>query len=285
MIFDVGCRLAYETDFPTTLILSVRAQQNASQSVLDEQFEVHPRVPLSELIEDASGNRFQRIDTGTVKAFTVEYRARVHCDFEILTNCGVSHTPVARLAGEAVPFLFPSRYCESDQLAKMAWDLFGEIEEPHAKVTAICAWIHDNVAYTRGTTTSSTSARHTVVQRAGVCRDFAHLGIAFCRALNIPARYFTGYAYQLDPPDFHACFECLIGEQWCIFDATRLAHPNGVVRIATGRDAAETAVASIFGAARFKQMVVTCEPAEGERFVPLPKRELRRHGVALPMQA
>jgi transglutaminase-like putative cysteine protease len=285
MIFDVGCRLAYEVDFPTTLILSVRAQRNASQAVLEETLTTHPELPLSEVIEDAYGNRFQRITTGDCKQFTVDYRARVECDFEILHNRGVSHTPVAKLGGEAMPFLFPSRYCESDVIGKLAWDLFGQIEEPHDKVVAICNWIYDNVEYRRGSTNSSTSAQHTVVQRAGVCRDFAHLGIALCRALNIPARYFTGYAYQLEPPDFHACFECLIGEQWCIFDATRLAHPNGLVRIATGRDAAETAVASIFGAARCKSMKVHCEPAAGQRFVPLPKRELRRSGVALPTQA
>ena len=84
----------------------------------------------------------------------------------------------------------------------------------------------------RGSTNSDTSAYDTVTQRAGVCRDFAHLGIALCRALNIPARYFTGYAYELDPPDFHACFECYLGGRWMVFDATRLAHLNGLVRIA-----------------------------------------------------
>lgn len=285
MIFDVSCRLAYEVDFPTTLILSVRPQRNASQRVLDEQLAISPELPLSEVVEDSYGNRFERLNTGDVKKFTVDYRARVDCDYEILRNRGVSHTPVEQLEAEALPFLFPSRYCESDVLGKLAWDLFGNIPEPHAKVTAICNWIHDNVAYTRGSTNSSTSAQKTVVQRAGVCRDFAHLGIALCRALNIPARYFTGYAYQLQPPDFHALFECLIGETWCIFDATRLAHPNGLVRIATGRDAAETAVASIFGAARNTKMEVRCEPAEGERFVPLAARELKRSGVALSTTA
>ena len=111
-------------------------------------------------------------------------------------------------------------------------------------------WIHDNVEYVRGSTNSGTSAYDTVTQRVGVCRDFAHLGIALCRALNIPARYFTGYAYELEPPDFHACFECYIGGEWMVFDATRLAHLNGLVRIASGRDAADTAVASIFGAVK-----------------------------------
>ena len=285
MIFDVGCRLSYDIEFPTTLILSVHAQQNASQAVLSERFETEPPLPRSETLEDANGNRFQRLETGDVRRFTATYQATVECDFEILRTRGISHTPVAQLDAEALAYLFPSRYCESDRVGKLAWDLFGAIEKPHDKVVAICEWIYANVSYTRGSTNASTSACHTLVQRAGVCRDFAHLGIALCRALNIPARYFTGYAYQLEPPDFHACFECLIGGTWCIFDATRLAHPNGLVRIATGRDAAETAVASIFGAARGREMVVTCEPAKGERFVPLAARELKRTGVALPVQA
>jgi transglutaminase-like putative cysteine protease len=285
MIFDVACRLSYEVDFPTTLVLSVHAQQNASQNVLEESFETDPPLPHSETLTDSNGNRFQRLETGDRKRFSAVYRAQVECDFEILRTRGISPTPVAHLDAESLAYLFPSRYCESDRMGKLAWDLFGGIEKPHDKVVAICEWIHQNVDYQRGSTNASTSACHTLVQRAGVCRDFAHLGIALCRALNIPARYFTGYAYQLEPPDFHACFECLIGGTWCIFDATRLAHPNGLVRIATGRDAAETAVASIFGAARCQQMKVSCEPAQGQQFVPLAARELKRTGVALPMQA
>jgi transglutaminase-like putative cysteine protease len=97
-----------------------------------------------------------------------------------------------------------------------------------------------------------------VTQRAGVCRDFAHLGIAFCRALSIPARYFAGYACNMQPPDFHACFEACIGNRWFIFDPTRLAALNGLVRIATGRDAADASVATIFGRLRMTGMSVSC---------------------------
>src|SRR4029078_4640297 len=101
-------------------------------------------------------------------------------------------------------YLFPSRYAQSDRLNRLAWDLFGAIENPHEKVVGIPDWIHDNVEYLRGSTASITSAFDTVTQRTGVCRDFSHLGIALCRALNIPARYFSGYAYHLAPPDLPA---------------------------------------------------------------------------------
>jgi transglutaminase-like putative cysteine protease len=124
-----------------------------------------------------------------------------------------------------------------------------------------------------------------VTQRTGVCRDFSHLGIALCRALNIPARYFAGYAYQLEPPDFHACFECFIGGSWTVFDATELAHLNGLVRIGTGRDAADAAVASIFGSVMCQRIAVTCELGEGQTFTPINRRQLARRGVALAPSA
>src|SRR4026209_2982055 len=104
-----------------------------------------------------------------------------------------------------------------------------------------------------------TSAFDTVTQRTGVCRDFSHLAIALCRALSIPARYFSGYAYQLDPPDFHACFEAFIGGRWSLFDPTRLAPLNGLVRIAMGRDAADASIATIFGRMLCTAMSVRCE--------------------------
>jgi transglutaminase-like putative cysteine protease len=114
-----------------------------------------------------------------------------------------------------------------------------------------------------------------------VCRDFAHLGIALCRALNIPARYFTGYSYGLKPPDFHACFECLIGDTWMVFDATRLAKLNGLVRIATGRDAADTAVASVFGSVKNVRTEVSCELGAGEKFVPIRNEHRGARGVSI----
>jgi transglutaminase-like putative cysteine protease len=177
--------------------------------------------------------------------------------------------------------LFPSRYCQSDRLSRLAWDLFGKIKNPHETVVAITDWIHGNVEYVRGSTDSMTSAYDTVTQRTGVCRDFSHLAIALCRALNIPARYFSGYAYELEPPDFHACLECLIGGAWTVFDATRLAHLNGLVRIGTGRDAADAAVASIFGSVKCTSMAVSCRLDKGQKFQPIDREQLNRGGVAL----
>jgi transglutaminase-like putative cysteine protease len=263
------------------MILSVHVQRNAAQTILAERFTIEPRIPASEFA-DEMGNRFVRLETGSHKQLSLRYSATVDCEFEVRPAANIAPTPVAALEDATIPFLFASRYCQSDRLGRLARDLFGSIDRPHDKVLAIADWIHDNVEYLRGSTDSGTSAYDTVTQRVGVCRDFAHLGIALCRALNIPARYFTGYAYELDPPDFHACFECYIGGRWMVFDATRLAHLNGLVRIATGRDAADTAVASVFGSVTCTHMRVGCTPADGQTFIPIPRRQLVRRGVSLP---
>ncbi len=282
MLFHVSAALDYAVKFPSTLILNIHAQRSPSQTILDERLTLEPALKVSEFTLDGGANRFIRVETGAHKALKIVYRASVDCEYETYAARSVEATPVSELSGATIPYLFPSRYCQSDRLSRLAWDLFGAIENPHAKVVAIADWIHDNVEYLRGSTDSMTSAFDTVTQRTGVCRDFSHLGIALCRALNIPARYFSGYAYRLEPPDFHACFECYIGGSWVVYDATQLAHLNGLVRIGTGRDAADAAVASIFGSAKCKSMEVACDLGEGQKFAPIGRKQLNKGGVALP---
>lgn len=285
MIFDVSCRLEYTVNFPSTLILNLHAQRNAAQTVHEEHFSVEPKVPFNEFVAHSAGNRFVRVQTGKAKQLTITYGARVACEAKLHNTRTMTATPVAELTAAELQYLFPSRYCQSDRLGRLAWDLFGKLPTPHEKVVAITKWIHGNVDYVRGSTTSVTSAYDTVTQRTGVCRDFAHLGIALCRALNIPARYFTGYAYQLEPPDMHACFECLIDGRWLVFDPTGLSHLNGLVRVGIGRDAADAAVASIFGGVHLNRMEVDCQLAQGEEFTPLTRAQLNRHAVELPTDA
>jgi transglutaminase-like putative cysteine protease len=283
MKLKVACDLDYEVRFPSTLILSVHAQQNAAQTVLEEHLTIEPRLRSEMVLPTGSENRFIRIETGKKKALRIRYRATVDCNYDLLPKHELHQTPIAQIDSDAIQYLFPSRYCQSDRLSRLAWDLFGNIKHPYERVLAVVDWIHDNVEYLRGSTDAQTSAYDTITQRTGVCRDFAHLGIALCRALNIPARYFTGYAYELEPPDMHACFECYIEHRWLVFDATRLAHLNALVRVGTGRDAADAAVASIFGAARCKAMKVSCELARGERFKPIAEAQLKKRGVALEL--
>jgi transglutaminase-like putative cysteine protease len=281
MRFLVSGQLEYDVVFPSTLILNIHAQRTASQTILEEQFHVEPYVKVEEFLSENGENRFVRLETGRKKHLSIQYQATVEGEVELIPARHIDHTPVSHMDRRVIPFLFPSRYCQSDKLGRLAWDLFGKIPHPYDKAVAIVDWIHDNVEYVRGSTNSETSAYDTVTQRTGVCRDFAHLAIALCRALNIPARYFTGYAFQLDPPDFHACFEAFIGGRWMIFDATRLSSLNGLVRIATGRDAADAAVASIFGRVNCTLMKVDCQLAEGQQFVPLTRKQIARKGVSL----
>ncbi|WP_437224193.1 transglutaminase-like domain-containing protein [Planctomicrobium sp. SH661] len=279
MQFQVSSHLEYEAKFPSTIIFSIQPQNTESQVILEESLVFDPPLEFEEIRVD--DNRFLRLETGKAKTLQVDYQATVDCEFDLLPAREIDSVPIADLEHDAIPHLFPSRYCQSDRLGRLAWDLFGKIPEPYEKVIRITEWIHDNVEYVAGTTNSQTSAYDTVTQRTGVCRDFAHLGIALCRALNIPARYFTGYAYELVPQDFHACFEAYLGGRWMIFDATHLAALNGLVRIANGRDAADAAVASVFGSVSCKAMDVDCQLVPGQKFQPMTWKQLYRKGVSL----
>jgi transglutaminase-like putative cysteine protease len=187
-----------------------------------------------------------------------------------------------QLIPEAVPFLFPSRYCQSDRLRQQAVDLFGDLQDTHSLVAGISDWIFDHVAYRSGTSNEQSSAIDTLERREGVCRDFAHLGIALCRSMNIPARYVTCYSHRLEPPDFHAVFEAFIDDMWYVFDPTRLAPLNGLVRIATGRDAADAAVCTIFGNPMLNSIRVACDSLDPD-FTPITRDTLHEAKQALAL--
>jgi transglutaminase-like putative cysteine protease len=180
----------------------------------------------------------------------------------------IDQVPIADLHQEAMPYLFPSRYCQSDRLGRLAARLFGGISHPLDQASEVSNWIYQNLEYTGGVTDTATSACDTLVQRAGVCRDFAHLGIALCRALSIPSRYCAGYACELEPQDFHAWFEVSVGNQWFSFDPTKLSSPDGLVRIAHGRDAADASFATVFGAVQLQSMQVNCTSPDYRPFSP-----------------
>ena len=151
------------------------------------------------------------------------------------------------LPTETLLYTLPSRYCQSDRLVAMATDMFGEALPGFARVQTVCNWINEHVTYQYGTSDAGTSAYDTATQRIGVCRDFAHLGIAFCRALNIPARYVSGYCLGLTPPDFHAYFQAYLDGRWVSFDATERQPRPALVQIAVGRDAADCAWSTFYG--------------------------------------
>lgn len=268
MKFQVFSEITYEVKMPTTFIFSIQVSKTSNQTIIEESLTTDPSLPLEEFTSSNDEVRFVRLQVNENVNFKITYRAIVDLKYKIFDEKQLlNNVSVAKLDADVIPYLFPSRYCQSDKIQKLAAKEFGSIENTYAKVVAINDWIYDNVEYLNGSTNSSTSAYDTLTERAGVCRDFAHLGITLCRALSIPARYFTGYAYKLDPPDFHACFEAYIGGEWIFFDPTKLVPANGLVKIANGRDAADAAVASIFGNALCTSMTVACHALD-PRFKP-----------------
>jgi len=268
MKFRVAGTLGYEVLEPTTFILNIHALRTPAQAVLEETFTVEPYYKIEELTPQHGENRFIRLEVPETGTVNMNYTAVIDTSFKLTPAGKLTDVPIAELDSSVLPYLFPSRYCQSDKLYRFAHNKFGKIKNAFERVVALTNWIHDNVEYLSGSTNSQTSAYDTVAELAGVCRDFAHLGITLCRALDIPARYFTGYAYQLNPPDFHACFEAYLGGEWIIFDATKLVPLNGLVKIATGRDAADAAIASIFGQVNFLAISASCELAD-ENFEPV----------------
>lgn len=281
MKFNISAKLEYKINSASTLILNVHALRTPQQTVLQEVFTVDPPVKIEELAAVGGENRLIRLDITEPCKLKIAYTAVVDNSYKIVNHKQLNETPVAHLDPEILPFLYPSRYCQSDKLYRLANNLFGHIDTPFEQVMGLSNWINKNVQYISGATNAQTSAYDTVTQQAGVCRDFAHLGIALCRALTIPARYFTGYAYHLKPADFHACFEAYLGGEWVLFDATRLVPLNGLVKIANGRDAADAALANIFGDIIFTTMQVTCE-LSGESFEPFYYGDAALQGLSYP---
>jgi transglutaminase-like putative cysteine protease len=262
MKLEISAELKYIINSPSTLILNIHALRTQKQTVLEETLLIEPYLKAEELTSEHGESRLLRLEISGQKEISISYKAIVDNYYKEIDYANQSTVPVGQLATSVLPYLYPSRYCQSDKLYRFVKGKFSDLNNQYLQVLALTDWIYKNVEYLSGSTNSQTSAYDTVTELAGVCRDFAHLGIALCRALTIPARYFTGYAYKLYPQDFHACFEAYLGNEWVLFDATRLVPLNGLIKIATGRDAADSAVASLFGNISCQSIYVTCNIKE-----------------------
>lgn len=276
MKFEINVNLKYKTVSDGSIILNIKALKINKQKILRESFITSTSVTVNEYVELSTKNRLTNLKVVAGENLDISYNALVENSFKIIDIKRVAELNLFKLSPELLKYLHPSRYCQSDKLYRLANNKFGKKANDFEKVMSLTQWIYKNVEYLSGSTNSETSAYDTVTEQAGVCRDFAHLGIALCRALTIPARYFTGYAYQLYPQDFHACFEAFINGKWLLFDATRLVPLNGLVKIANGRDAADAAVANIFGEIEFAGSNVGCQLAD-EGFTPfIPNSESKK---------
>lgn len=265
MRFSVGCEIGYEVAENATFIFNIEAMQtkDGRQKLVRETLTIDPALVADAKTASETGNRYLRL-TAPKGMFNLRYEAEIELNPVRNLPDSISEVPVGELPLETMPFLNPSRYCPSDQLARFAARQFGSIEPGFGRVTEICNWIHSEVDYVFGTSDTTTTAADTFALRAGVCRDFAHLGITLCRALGIPARFVSCYAWQLHPQDFHAVFEAYLGDRWYLFDATRMAALDGMMRIGCGRDAADTAFATIYGAVTPSPIRVWSEAVDGD---------------------
>ncbi|PJJ61609.1 transglutaminase-like putative cysteine protease [Compostimonas suwonensis] len=230
----VSCRLDLLLESSAELILSIAVRRD--EGVVAERIEVtdgERPIAWRELVT-ANGSRLQLLDAGA---------GRVRVAYEATVGGTAEHT--ARQVGDAaelelLEYLRPSRYCESDLLLPTAAAEFAGVTGPPL-LLAVGEWVHARLAYESGSTGSTDGAADVLLARRGVCRDFAHLTIALLRALDVPARYLSVYAPGLSPMDFHAVAEAYVDGAWHVVDSTRLAPRQSLVRIATGRDAADAA--------------------------------------------
>lgn len=247
--------LEYQVRVATHFCFNIEAAHWPTQTIVSERLAVSSGVDLRKFTDEVSGNRFFRFDAAP-GPLLVNYKADVEVHSQHVEE-NLPEVPVGQLPDSIFHYLMPTRYCESDLMGPVAQELFGGAPPGLARVRTLVKWIHENIAYRPGSTKSTTTAQEVFEQRAGVCRDFAHLGITMCRALNIPARIVVGYVWFDEPPqDFHAIFEAWIGGRWVLFDPTGMAPVDRLVRIGTGRDAKDVAFSTFFGAVEMTRMEI-----------------------------
>lgn len=244
--------LSYDVlDETADFILNIEAARTARQHVVSETLEVSPTLAVQRYTDPGMANRLLRMraNRGLV---SVHYEAVVDVDPSLDDPLALREVPVAELPFEVLPYLAPSRYAESDRLRAAALREFGHLTPGYCRVMAIRSWVQNHVQYLSQSSVETTSATDTLVQRVGVCRDFANLMVGLCRALNLPARFASSLDYgknpSLGPPDFHAVVEVFLSDRWYVFDPSGVSIPTGLIRIGTGRDASDIPFAALFGA-------------------------------------
>ncbi|APZ95296.1 transglutaminase-like domain-containing protein [Fuerstiella marisgermanici] len=255
-LIDVACDLTYQVRTTTVFLFQIEAARTPRQCVISENLSLNPNVTVETFEIGTDGNQLQRV---SVEPCTLEvsYRATVELKPGKEDSNDIGESPISQTPPAVLTYLNPSRYSESDLLSRFAFEEFGQLYPGFSRVQAICNWVFDHLDYTPGSTNANTTASDVLLQRTGVCRDYAHLAISLCRGMGIPARYVAGYAVNLQPPDFHGFMEAFLDGKWYLFDPTRLTSVHGLVRIGTGRDAADVSTATITGNTVLTQQIVS----------------------------
>ena len=265
----VGCELDYEFERATPAVFLVRPEDGGSHRVRRERWETQPASHFHDYT-DLYGNACRRL-TLPEGHLVLRYDALVETSGEPdAVNWDAQQHRVQDLPDGVLVYTLPSRYCLSDVLAGRAMELFGNAPLGRGCVQAICDWVHNHVAFTAGSSTPLTTAVDIFESGRGVCRDYAHLAITFCRAMNIPARYVFGYLPDIDVPppyptmDFCAWFEAYLGGMWWTFDPRNNEQRKGRIRIARGRDALDVAMVTTYGASKFNSMTVWADEVKND---------------------
>ncbi|MGB5445370.1 MAG: transglutaminase family protein [Psychromonas sp.] len=245
MWLRTSCQLVFDIEVPTPFILMLKPHSAAQQWIASEKYKIEPTVPVIEFT-DSYGNRCQRLiaPVGSLSLYT---------EAEVMVADGFDEAPGAEfidiqtLPDNILSFLLPSRYCESDQFNELAHEITDGQLLGYDQVAAIENWLRNTIRFQQDSSDTQITAVGVNARQSGVCRDLAHLGIALCRGLSIPARMVVGYLHGLEPMDFHAWFEAYVGGRWYAFDATQTSKRKGYVVIGYGRDAADVAIYNQFG--------------------------------------
>ncbi|WP_425145740.1 transglutaminase-like domain-containing protein [Deinococcus sp.] len=271
-----GFELHFELAYPTPMLFVVEPQERPGQRILAARKQMVPDLPLLDNTTylDQFGNLVWRVlaPAGRLEV-THDLLAEVSTHPDPVLP-GLPKARIEELPSETLQFLLPSRYVDSDLISAEAWRLFGHIAGGWEQVQAVCDHLQATLQY-GALSTSATTARESYQSGYAVCRDFAHTGVAFCRALNLPARYVCGYLADIDVPpdfrpmDFHAWFEVWLAGQWRTFDARHNFPRVGRILIATGRDAADTAFNTAFGSTLLAKMKVWADQTEDTELPPL----------------
>lgn len=247
-MLTISTSLAYRYAEPTDILLQIEAAMIPEQTVYEGLLTTSPVEYFARVAgHDEIGERIWIRVNGL---FEVNYSARVAVDRVLPDLATLPPTQPHLLPGETVDYLIPSRFCPSDRFAPLADDEFNGLEGG-ARIAAMRDWVNARVAYEPGASDALTTASETLLDRRGVCRDFAHLMIALARASAIPARYACVYAPDVEPPDFHAVAEVFLAGAWHLVDATGMAQAGEMAKVGVGRDAADLPFLSSFGTAEF----------------------------------
>ena len=266
MRVHVGCEFVYEAAVATHAVIQVEPRLDEGVRALHEQWANSPQIGMSRYV-DGYGNMCRRA-TISPGVSSLRYDALLEMPDAADPQClDAAEVPPQHLPHEVLVYTLPSRFCPSEQLADDAWSLFGSCPPGWRRVQTICDWIHSEVKFGYLDTSPLATAADVFTSRAGVCRDFAHLAVTFCRALNIPARYAFGYLPDIDVPmapdpmDFCAWMEVFLDGGWWTFDPRNNQRRVGRALIARGRDALDVAMISTYGGPDLRSMTVWADEA------------------------